>query len=37
MSINGIEIDIRDNPEKYTVWFKIIFKEYLNKIKKNIK
>jgi isopentenyl-diphosphate delta-isomerase len=37
MSINGIEIDIRDNPDKYTVWFKIIFKEYLNKIKKNIK
>ena len=34
MPINGIEIDIRDNPDKYTVWFKIIFKEYLNKIKK---
>ena len=33
MSINGIEIDIRDNPEKYTAWFKIIFKEYLNKLK----
>ena len=32
MPINGIEIDIRDNPEKYTAWFKIIFKEYLNKL-----
>ncbi len=33
-SIHGIEIEIRDNPDKYTVWFKIIFKEYLSKIKK---
>lgn len=33
MSINGIEIEIRDNPEKYTVWFKIIFKEYLQEIR----
>lgn len=32
-SINGIEVEIRDNPDKYTVWFKIIFKEYLEKIK----
>jgi len=34
MPIHGIEIEIRDNPDKYTAWFKIIFKEYLNKIKK---
>jgi len=32
-NINGIEIEIRENPDKFTVWFKIIFKEYLSKIK----
>ncbi len=32
MSINGIKIEIRENPDKYTVWFKIIFHEYLNKM-----
>jgi len=32
MSIKDIEKDINDNPNKYTVWFKIIFKEYLEKI-----
>ena len=32
MSIENIEKDIYDNPNKYTVWFKIIFKEYLEKI-----
>ncbi len=30
MSIPNIEMDIKTNPNKYTVWFKIIFKEYLS-------
>ncbi len=33
MTLNDIEADISTNSEKYTVWFKIIFKEYLNRLK----
>ena len=33
MSLSDIKNDIIDNPNKYTVWFKIIFNEYLEKIK----
>lgn len=32
MKIDDIKQDIAKNPTKYTVWFKIIFKEYLNQI-----
>lgn len=32
MKIDDIKQDIAQNPKKYTVWFKIIFKEYLNQI-----
>ncbi len=32
MSISGIKNDIIHNPDKYTVWFKIIFKEYLSQL-----
>jgi isopentenyl-diphosphate delta-isomerase len=32
MEIEAIEVDIKQNPNKYTVWFKIIFKEYLSQI-----
>lgn len=34
VSVFGIENDIRVNPDKYTVWFKIIFKEYLSQLNK---
>ena len=33
MSLSDIKKDIIENPNKYTVWFKIIFNEYLEKIK----
>ncbi len=33
MTLPDIEADISANSEKYTVWFKIIFKEYLNRLK----
>ncbi len=33
MTLPDIEVDISTNSEKYTVWFKIIFKEYLNRLK----
>ncbi len=33
MSISDIKKDIAENPNKYTVWFKIIFNKYLEKIK----
>ena len=33
MSISDIKKDITENPNKFTVWFKIIFNKYLEKIK----
>lgn len=33
MSIDSIKEDILSEPQKYTVWFKIIFKEYLDRLK----
>jgi len=32
MSINSIKNDIFENPNNYTEWFKIIFKEYLKQL-----
>lgn len=32
MHINAIETDIENNPNDYTAWFKIIFKEYYNRL-----
>ena len=32
MKMDDIKSDIIKNPNKYTIWFKIIFNEYLNKI-----
>lgn len=32
MKMDEIKEDISNNPNKYTIWFKIIFNEYLNKI-----
>lgn len=32
ISMNELISDINSNPENYTVWFKIIFKEYLSKL-----
>ena len=37
MHINAIEIDIKNNPDYYTVWFKIIFNEYYNRLILNTK
>lgn len=34
MSIPNIEMDIKNNPDKYTVWFKIILKQYLSVLHK---
>lgn len=31
MSINSLKEDITKNPERYTVWFKILLMKYLNK------
>lgn len=36
MSLEKIEKDIKQNPEKYTAWFKIIFKESLHKLKQEL-
>ncbi|HFS68116.1 MAG TPA: isopentenyl-diphosphate Delta-isomerase [Flavobacteriia bacterium] len=33
MTINSIKNDIFENPNNYTAWFKIIFKEYLKHLK----
>lgn len=33
MSISDIQTDIKQNPEKYTAWFKIIMLEHLDAIK----
>ena len=33
MSIKAVATDINAHPEKYTAWFKIIFKEYLAHLK----
>ncbi len=32
MTLENIKTDIDNNPKKYTVWFKIIFKEYLKQL-----
>lgn len=32
MSLPDVKKDMQDNPEKYTVWFKIIFDKYYNAI-----
>ncbi len=32
MSISEIENDLKNYPEKYTEWFKIIFKEYIHQL-----
>lgn len=36
VSIDKIESDIKDRPEKYTAWFKIIFKESLDKLREQL-
>ena len=36
MSLEEVKNDIENHPEKYTAWFKIIFKESYNKIAKFI-
>ena len=33
MSLEDIQKDIKENPEIYTAWFKIIFDKYSNHIK----
>ena len=33
MSLDSIKEDILSKPQKYTVWFKIIFNEYLDRLK----
>lgn len=35
MNLEAIKIDIEDNPAIYTAWFKIIFKEFYERIKSN--
>ena len=35
VDLEGLSLDIINNSENYTVWFKIIFKKYHNKIKLN--
>ena len=35
VDLEGLSLDIINNSENYTVWFKIIFKKYRNKIKLN--
>lgn len=37
MFLDDVEIDIRNNPQNYTEWFKIIFEKSLKKIKKCLK
>ncbi len=32
MNLDDIKLDIEQNPNKYTVWFKIIFEEYLEQL-----
>lgn len=34
MSLEEVKIDMADNPEKYTAWFKIIFDKYYHHINK---
>ena len=36
MSINEIEIDIKNNPEKYTYWFKYIIENHIKEIEENL-
>ena len=33
MTLEAVKQDLKTNPEKYTAWFKIIFKESYNKLK----
>ena len=33
MSLEDVKIDIENNPEIYTAWFKIIFKESYHKLR----
>jgi len=33
MNVGDVEVDIAANPEKYTVWFKIIYQEFLHHIR----
>ena len=35
VDLESLSLDIINNSENYTVWFKIIFKRYYNKIKLN--
>ena len=35
VDLESLSLDIINNSENYTVWFKIIFKKYHNKIKLN--
>jgi len=37
MTLEEVKIDINDHPEKYTEWFKIIFKESFTKINERIR
>jgi isopentenyl-diphosphate delta-isomerase len=32
MSIDAVNVDLNNNPQNYTAWFKIIFDNYLNSI-----
>ena len=32
MTLENVTLDIENNPNDYTVWFKIIFEEYLSQI-----
>ncbi|NBL64869.1 isopentenyl-diphosphate Delta-isomerase [Flavobacterium sp. NST-5] len=34
MDIDGIKIDLKENPENYTAWFKIIFEEFYHFLEK---
>lgn len=33
MSLKDVKNDMEDNPQQYTVWFKIIFKEYYHRLR----
>ena len=32
MSLEDVKNDMKENPQRYTAWFKIIFKEYRNRL-----
>ena len=33
MSLEDVKNDMEDNPQQYTAWFKIIFKEYYHRLR----